>query len=292
MPTPKKAATAEAEPKGEEQEPTTDPDEASPPEGEAQEQRGDGTPDPLEGFTAEQLRGHPLFEEASADLTAAQEEERKKAYREGQSAGAKQADDDARQWAAQEKAIKTFEDLETKRISGEAGDPDAGAEYARAMGDPKAREAYERGRSAKQGPGAQEIADRAEMAAMNAVFQPLKQHPLLKDMTEEEHEAVFESFRGKPQPFTQLVKRYCELVAEKGAAAGVIKENAQKLLDATEQGRREAYDEMGLQYPAERIEGTKPAKPGTADEYRQQHIDGDINTEEFTRKMEAIGAKP
>jgi len=267
MATPKKAATPKSEVETPEQEPTTE--EASPVEAEAEEQRGEETPDPLAGLTTEQLREHPLFVEASADLTAAQKEAREKAYRDGQSAGAKQADEDARQWAAQQEAIKVFDDLEQKRVS---QDPDDLQEYANAMGNPKAKEAYERGRSAKQGPGAEEIATNAVGAAMTEVYQSLKQHPLLKDMTEEEHTALREKWhdwaqaekaQGRdPDPYTKLIGNLNELIAERGTAAGRIAEDAKQLKDAKEEGRRDAYDEMGLQYPGPEIEdgGTPPSQ--------------------------------
>ena len=95
---------------------------------------------------------------------------------------------------------------------------------------------------------------------MNAVYLPLRNHPLLKDMTEEDHNDIYEGFKGKPEPFPQLVKRYCELIAERGTAAGRIAEDAKQLKDAKEEGREAAYDEMGLQYPGPEIEdgGTPP----------------------------------
>jgi len=286
-----KAATAEHEAKAPEQEQTTPETEetASPAEGETQEQRGEETPDPLAGATFQQLQEHPHFKEDWESLTAAQKEEREKAYRDGQSAGAKQADEKTREYVAAQEAIKVFDDLEQKRLS---QDPDDLQEYANAMGDPKKEEAYKRGRSAKQGPGAEEIATRAIHEAMTEVYQPLKQHLLLKDMTEEEHKAIRGEFAGKPQPLTALIKRYHELIIERGTAAGRKDEDAKQLKDAKDEGRREAYDEMGLKYPADEIEGGKPAKRSTVDELRKKYADGDIETEEYTKRMEAIGAKP
>lgn len=248
----KKAPPAEDETKTQEQEQDPDDDAASSDEAKAQEQRGDETPDPLDGVTFQQLQEYPRFQEDWENLTAAQKEEREKAYRDGQSAGAKQADEKTREYAARQEVIETFDDLERKRLS---QDPDEVQEYANAMGNPKAKEAYERGRSAKQGPGAEEIATNAVGAAMTEVYQPLKQHPLLKDMTEEEHAALREEVKDQPQPFTTLAKKYCELIIERGTAASRIADDAKQLKDATEQGRRDAYDEMGLNYPGPEIEG-------------------------------------
>lgn len=244
--------TPEAEPKVEEQKPIPETDTASPAEGAPQEQRGEDTPE----VTFQQLRDDPRFKEDWNHLTRAQKDERDTAYQEGQSAGAKQADKKTREFAAQQEAIKAFDDLEEKRLAGEAGDPDAGAEYARAMGNPKSREAYARGRAAKQGPGAQEIADRAQFEAMDAVFKPLKQHPLLKDMTEEEHDAVYEGFKGKPAPFTQLIKRYCELIAEKGITAGVKEASEKHDKEVAEGARQKLLDELGMEHSPDTIEGS------------------------------------
>jgi len=253
---PKKAPTAEPETKGEEQEPVIpEPEPASPAEAEVQGQRGEETPDPLEGVTFQQLQEHPRYKEDWNNLTAAQKEEREKAYRDGQSAGAKQADAQARQWAAQQEAIKAFESLEQKRIAGAAGDPDAAAEYANAMGDPKAKETYERGRSAKQGPGAQEIATTAVNEAMSAAFQPLKDHPALKGMTAEEHQAIHEGFKGQEQPYVKFFHKYCELIIEKGIAAGRMADDDERIQAAKDERERELLDELGIKYSPEEIKG-------------------------------------
>ena len=287
MPPKKQAATAEPKTEGEEQESTTDPDETSPPEGETQEQRGDGTPDPLAGFTAEQLREHPLFEEASADLTAAQKEEREKAYREGQSAGAKQADVQTKEYVANKEAAETFDRLEQKRVS---QDPDDLQEYANAMGDPRTEEAYKRGKGLRQGPSREQVENELIGVIMGGVDSALDERLAKQGTLSDEEKARVD--HGKFKTLGDLTVAKIDLVIERGTDAKVIKENAQKLLDAKDEGRHEAYDEMGLDYPAERIEGTKPAPPGTAAEYRQQYAEGDIDTPEYKRKMEAIGAKP
>jgi len=255
----------------------------SPVEAEVVEQRGEETPDPLAEITLEQLRQHPRLGEDLSNLTR---EEAAKAYREGQSAAGKQLDADKKKWAVEQQALATFDHWERKRKS---DDPYENQEFAQAIGNPEVRQAYDQGQTIRRGPSSQEVGERAIHGAMDSVYQPLKKHPLLKDMTEEEHQAlVMSPDKNDPQPFTTLVNKYCELVIERGIAAGRTK----ALQDAREEGRREAYDEAGLEYPGEPVEGRKAPKPGSAQDLRKQYADGDIDTATYNKKMIAIGASP
>jgi len=152
------------------------------------------------------------------------------------------------------------------------------------MGDPKVEEVYKRGRSAKQGPGAEEIATRAVNEAMTQAWKPLKEHPFLKEMTDQDHLAIYEEFKGQPEPYMKFLRKYCELIIERGTAAGVIAENDKRVKDAKEQGRRDAYDEMGLQYPGPEIEpsGAPRGRLPTKDE-----LDG--MSQEEINELERLG---
>lgn len=264
----KKATTLDPEPEVQEQVVE------SPAEAEVVEQRGEETPqfpDLPEEVTFQQLREHPRFKEDWESLTVAQQEERSKAYREGQAAASKEFDANKRKWGAEQQALATFDHWEAKRNS---DDPYETQEFAKAIASPEVEAAYQMGKKLRQGPSTQEVAERAIHGAMDSVYQPLKKHPLLKDMTEEEHQALVTSpDKNDPQPFTTLVNKYCELVIERGIAAGRKKDDAKSLQEAREEGRREAYDEAGLEYPGDPIEGKKPERLPTKAEVGKMSVD-------------------
>ena len=244
---------------------------ASPAEAEVVEQRGDEIPELPEEVTFQQLREHPRFKGDWENLTAAQQEERNEAYRKGQEAASKEFDANKKKWGAEQQALATYDHWEAKRNS---DDPYETQEFAKAIASPEVEAAYQMGKKLRQGPSTQEVAERAIYGAMDSVYQPLKKHPLLKDMSEEEHQALVTSpDKNDPQPFTTLVNKYCELVIERGIAAGRTKDNAKSLQEAREEGRREAYDEAGLEYPGDPIEGHKPERQPTKAEVGKMSVD-------------------
>lgn len=252
-----RAATAEPEAEGQEQEPQTpqDDEQASPPEAEAQEQRGDETPHPLAEVTFEQLRQHPRFKADWENLTATQKEERNKAWREGQSAGAKQASEDARRYAADQNAMATYDQLEQKRRLAVQGDMDAQAEFAEAMGHPDKKELYDRGAQLRMGPSREDIekdiGGRILTSLNVAVDERLSKVGELRD----EEKAKIE--RGNFKTFNDLTMAKIDLLIEREVAAGRMADDAKRVKEAKEEGRREAYDEVGLEYPPDELKGGK-----------------------------------
>jgi len=282
----KKAATAEAEPKVEEQEPNQEPETASPPEAEPQEQRGDETPDPLAEVTFEQLQEHPRFKEHWENLTRAQKEAQEKAWREGQSAGAKQADQSAREYAAQQEAIKAFETLEQKRNS---QDPDDLQEYANAMGDPKKKETYERGRAAKQGPSRDQLEAELIITIMGGVDSSLDERLSKQGELSDVEKARVD--KGKFKTLPELTQAKIDLLVERGIAAGVKEASEQHDKEVADTARQELLDELGMEAP-EGIEGKKPKREPlpTKEEVDKMSVD-QLRKLEREGKLDKILAK-
>lgn len=256
MPKPK-SPSSDPEAKGaEQQQPPPEIEEAAPSPEAGVEEPPDETPsaDPFEGRTTEDIL-KSLQEHRQDDFGAFTQEHWEKGRRQGQGEGTKQFKAEREKWEQEEKDTRTFDHFAAMRDS---DDLDQSEQYAKAMRDPKIKDSYDRGEKLRKGPDATEVVANGINQAMTSVYQPLRDHPHLKGMTQEEHNALYEEFRGKPEPFTQLVQRYCELIVEKGTAAGGIQDTDKKIRDATEAGRREAYDEMGVQYPASEITGGAP----------------------------------
>jgi len=258
------------------------------PEVEAGELPDETTADPFEGRTTEDiLKG--LAEARKDDFEAFTRTNWEEGRRHGQGEATKQLEADNKKRTIEGQALATFDHWERKRLS---DDPYETQEFAKAIDHPEVRAAYDLGKKLKQGPPVGEVIQQNLRAAMDSIFEPLKNHPTLKEMTDQEHNAIYEEFKGQPDPFTQFTKRYCELIIERGIAAGRTKDGAKSLQDAREEGRREAYDEAGLEYPGEPVEGRKAPKPGSAQDLRKQYADGDIDTATYNKKMIAIGASP
>jgi hypothetical protein len=253
MPKPKEEPTSEPKDKEEPQaepEPTKEP---ASPEPEPQEPPAP-TADPFEGRTFEEVRA-ALEERYPDDLKTFTHEEWEKGRRHGQGEGQKQFEAEKKKWAEEQQALATFDRLEQQRRAGEAGDPEAAEQYARATGDPRIRQLYDKGQRLRRGPDQREVVANAVGGAMTAVYQGLKNRPELHGMTEEQHAEIREQFRRDPEPYTKLVSKYCDLIIERGVVEGRTKQDEKTLRDAKEQGRREAFDELGLEYPGEHIEG-------------------------------------
>jgi len=268
MAKPKQAATLD--PESEVQEQVTE-EVASPAEAEVVEQRGDELPELPEGVTFQQLQTHPKFKEDWDNLTRAQKEEREKAYRDGQSAAGKQLDADKRRWGAEQQALATFDHWEAKRLS---EDPYENQEYAKAIGSPEVEAAYQMGKKLRQGPSSQEIAERAQFEVMTNVNTHLDERLGKQGALSDE-----EKGRVDPAAFKtigELTTAKVDLTIERGIAAGRIKDDAKRLQDAREEGRREAYDEAGLEYPGEPAEGKghkPPEKLPTKDEVDKMSVE-------------------
>jgi len=251
---PKKAATAEAEPKGEEQEPITpEPEEASPIEGEPQEQRGDETPDPLKELTFQQLQEHPRFKEDWEKLTAAQKEERDRAYRDGQSAGAKAYEKEKEKWAAEQQALATFDRLEQKRTS---NDPDDLQEFATAMADPKKKEAFDQGQQLRRGPSREQMEAELINVIMGGVDSSLDER-LNKhgELTDAEKARIA---KDKFKNLGELVNAKVDLLVERGVAAGTKQASEKHDQEVAEAARRDLLDELGIEYSPEEVKGKTP----------------------------------
>ena len=284
MAKPKEAATLDPEPEVQEQ---VTEEVVTPAEAEVVEQRGEELPELPEGVTFQHLQQHPRFKEDWETLTRAQKEERDEAYRAGQSAAGKQLDADKKKWGIEQQALSTFDHWEAKRLS---DDPYETQEYAKAIGNPEVEAAYQVGKKLRQGPSTEEIKKAGHVEVLNAMNVYLdevvgKQAPL----------SDAEKKRLDPVNFPtlgELTAGKVGLAIERGIAAGRIKDDAKRLQEAREEGRREAYDEAGLEYPGEPIEGRKAPKPGSVQEIRKQYADGDIDTAIYNKKMAALGATP
>lgn len=182
-----------------------------------------------------------------------------------------------------------FERLEKMRTS---EDPEAQDNFRREMADPTTAAIYQRGQEARSRP-APEVTERLRFEAADGFLTELNTHlddrKELQGLSDEEKAGLA---KEKHPTLGALVDAKINLAIQRGVAAGVIKENAQKIQDAKDEREKELLDELGLEHAPEGIEGRKPAKPGSAAELRDQYADGDIETDEYKRKMEAIGAKP
>jgi len=284
MAKPKQAATLDPEPEVQEQV----VEETPPAEVEAVEQRGEEIPELPEGVTFQQLQQHPRFKEDWDNLTRAQKEEREKAYREGQSAAGKQLEADKKRWSVEQQALATFDHWEAKRQS---EDPYETQEYAKAIGNPEVEAAYQMGKRLRQGPSSQDIAERAQFEVMTNVNSHLDERLSKQGALSDE-----EKGRVDPAAFKtigELTTAKVDLAIERGIAAGRIKDDAKRLQDAREEGRREAYDEVGLEYPGEPVEGKKPKpeKLPTKDEVGKMSID-QVRKLEREGKLDKILAGP
>jgi len=166
-------------------------------------------------------------------------------------------------------------------------DPDAADNFRREMADPNTAAIYHRGKEAASRPSPDVVQGVANdfLTTLNAGLDGRKE---LQGLSDEEKASIAP---GQHSTLGKLVDAKIDLAIQRGVADGVIKENAQKIQAEREEARTELKDELGLGLSDE-IKGSRPAKPGTAAELRKKYADGDIETEEYTKKMKAIGAKP
>ena len=279
-----KATTLDPEPEVQEQPAET------PAEAEAVEQRGDETPqfpELPEEVTFQHLQQHPKFKEDWDNLTRTQQEERSKAYRDGQAAASKEFDANKRKWGVEQQALATFDHWEAKRRS---EDPYETQEFAKAIASPEVEAAYQMGKKLRQGPSSQDIAERAQFEIMSNVDTHLDEKLSKQGALSDDEKGRID--KAKFKTIGELTAAKVDLAIERGIAAGRKKDDAKSLQEAREEGRREAYDEAGLEYPGEPIEGRKAPKPGSAQEIRKQYAEGDIDTATYNKRMAAVGASP
>ncbi|KPJ51418.1 MAG: hypothetical protein AMJ38_00515 [Dehalococcoidia bacterium DG_22] len=282
MPKPKEEPTSEAKDKDEE--PKAELESPEPPASDdAPPQEPPAPPaDPFEGRTTEDILT-ALQTHRKDDLEAFTRGH----WEEGRRRGQGEAD----------RAIQEQKDRDTyARLSRleKSEDPDDIEEYAKAMRDRQTRASYDRGQKLHQGPDAKEVVLNALDAAMTAVYLPLRQHPALKGMTEEQHKELRDKWHQwaeaeqragrEADPFTKLVVELNNLIIERGVEAGRIADTDKRLADAKEDGRREAYDELGIEYAPAHIEGGG-ASHGR--EISKADLDG-LSLEE-TRQLERAG---
>ena len=279
-----KATTLDPEPEVQEQPAET------PAEAEAVEQRGDETPqfpELPEEVTFQHLQQHPKFKEDWDNLTRTQQEERSKAYRDGQAAASKEFDANKRKWGVEQQALAIFDHWERKRLS---DDPYETQEFAKAIDRPEVRAAYDQGQAIRRGPSSQDIAERAQFEIMSNVDTHLDEKLSKQGALSDDEKGRID--KAKFKTIGELTAAKVDLAIERGIAAGRKKDDAKSLQEAKEEGRREAYDEAGLEYPGEPVEGRKAPKPGSAQDLRKQYADGDIDTATYNKKMAALGASP
>ncbi len=286
MPEPKEEPTSE--PKGKGEEPTAEPEPTKPPASpEPAPQELPAPADPFEGRTTEDIL-KDLQEHRKDDFEAFAQSHRKEAWeegrRQGQGEGTKAFEAEKEKWAQEQQDIRTFDHYSAMADS---DDPEHQEQFAKAMRKPQVKEAYDRGEKLRKGPDIQDVVTNAVTnavgGAMTDVYQTLKNDPLLKDMTEEDHLGIrnevheqaqqLKAQGQEPRPYTELVKRYCELIIERGTAAGRIADDDTRLQEAKEDGRREAYDELGIEYPADEIKGRKPGRLPTPDELDEMSVE-------------------
>jgi hypothetical protein len=266
MPKPK-ATTLDPEPEVQEQV----VEETPPAEAEVVEQRGDETPqfpELPEEVTFQHLQQHPRFKEDWDNLTAAQKEERNEAYRKGQSDGAKEANAKLKEAGEIERAVAAFDHWEAKRNS---DDPYETQEFAKAIAKPEVEAAYQMGKRLRQGPSAEQVKKAAHIEVLDAMNTFLDEVVEKQGPLSDAEKKLLD--RTNFPTLGELTTRKVELAIERGIAAGLTKDDAKKLQDAREEGHREAYDEIGLEYPGEPVEGKKPERLPTKDELDKLSVD-------------------
>jgi len=237
------------------------------PEAEAGELPDETTADPFEGRTTEDiLKG--LAEARRDDFEAFTRTNWEEGRRHGQGEATKQLDADKKRWGVEQQALATYDHWEAKRLS---DDPYENQEYAKAIGSPEVEAAYQQGRNLRRGPSSQEIAERAQFEIMTNVDAHLDERLSKQGALSDEEKGRID--KAKFKTIGELIAAKTDLIADRGIAAGRIKDDAKSLQEAREEGRREAYDEAGLEYPGDPIEGHKPERQPTKAEVGKMSVD-------------------
>ena len=233
---------------------TADTESQPSPEGEGATQQQQPEPDPFADIPYEKVREYyaDRFEEEAGQREGL-------GFSRGQGESRKEIAAIRKQDKEEEADRIAFRRLEGMRTS---EDPEAADNFRREMADPNTRASYGRGQEAVNRPPP-EVAERmrAEVADffLNKLDAHLNDRKELQGLSDEEKAGLA---KEKHPTFEGFVLAKFDLAVKRGIAAGVSKENTQKLQDAKEEGRREAYDEVGLGQPDE-IKGSKPVKPDT-----------------------------
>jgi hypothetical protein len=237
------------------------------PEAEAGELPDETTADPFEGRTTEDiLKG--LAEARRDDFEAFTRTNWEEGRRHGQGEATKQLDADKKRWGVEQQALATFDHWEAKRNS---EDPYETQEFAKAIASPEVEAAYQMGKKLRQGPSSQEIAERAQFEIMTNVDAHLDERLSKQGALSDEEKGRID--KAKFKTIGELIAAKTDLIADRGIAAGRIKDDAKSLQEAREEGRREAYDEAGLEYPGDPIEGHKPERQPTKAEVGKMSVD-------------------
>lgn len=227
---------------------TADTESQPSPEGEDATQQQQ--PDPFADVPYEKVREHfaERFEEEAG-------QREKQGFGRGQGEARSEIASIRKQLKAEEADRITYERLERMKAS---DDPEAKEAYWHERDDPGTDAAYKRGKKAVNQP-TPEIMDEVASGFLTGLDAHLNERKELQDLSDEEKAGLA---KEKHPTLGKLVDAKIELAIKRGVAAGVTKENAQKILDAKEEARKELLDELGVDQPDE-IKGSTPVKPDT-----------------------------
>lgn len=267
-------------PEGGQPEGATETPESQPaPEGEGTDQQQQ--PDPFANIPYEQAR------ERYADQFADEAGQREQlGFSRGQGEARKEVAAIRKQVEGDVADRIAFERLEKMRSS---DDPEAADNFRREMADPNVSAIYQRGQAAASRP-APEVTERLRYEAADGFLTKLDTHlndrKELQGLSDDEKASLA---KEKHPSLAALVDAKIDLSIRRGIAAGsgkVIKEKE----DAARDKLRDEYRELGIEGPEE-IEGGTVSADSKA-KLQQRYADGDIETDEYTKRMNAIGAKP